>query len=101
VTIYYCPDDRALAVSRYGINFDSRIGALGFWSLVHPPMENIDSIRANTSIVGHDYFATGNLLLLDLRLLLRENRRAAQRGATLRPSKGYHAGRYWDYWSFH
>lgn len=64
-TLYYCEQDRALEVSRL-VHLNKPVGLGPFF------MEGLDTINAdnaNTSFLGHGYFAEGNLLLLDLRLL--------------------------------
>src|SRR5205823_1500119 len=90
VTIYYNPTGWALVTSRT-VNLDSRIGARGYFnranSTLFPRLENVDAQKANTSVLGHDYAMSGNLLLLDLRLLLRLNLRAEGRAATLHSAR--------------
>jgi esterase/lipase superfamily enzyme len=66
VTMYFCRDDKALLASQ-AVHVDSRIGQ----KLVpYDPLINIDAAQANTSFLGHDYFAARNPLLVDLQMHL-------------------------------
>jgi esterase/lipase superfamily enzyme len=75
VTLYFCEDDLALKASA-GIHADKRVGE----GLVPIAMlANVDAAKANTTILGHDYFVSMSLLLVDLDMLINQNITAAMR----------------------
>lgn len=91
VMMYFCKEDKALRTSR-ALHVDSRIGEQ---LVALPPLINVDASKANTSILGHDYFVTRSPLLIDLEMHLRYNTPPAQR-PTLRKAtiQGF------TYWHF-
>jgi esterase/lipase superfamily enzyme len=91
VTMYFCRDDKALLASQT-VHQDSRIGQR---LVALPPLINVDAARANTSILGHDYFASRSPLLIDLQMHLIGNFPPARR-PTLRKA----AVQDFSYWSF-
>jgi esterase/lipase superfamily enzyme len=80
VTLYYSADDRALEFS-HRFNNDTRIGQT---ALFEDGLLNIDALHANTSILGHDYFASSSRLLADLELALNLRLPPSRRPQTLR-----------------
>jgi esterase/lipase superfamily enzyme len=66
VSLYFCGADEALNSSQI-LHMDSRIGqkAIFLQQLI-----NIDAERANTSILGHGYYASESLLLVDIQAAL-------------------------------
>jgi esterase/lipase superfamily enzyme len=80
VTLYYSADDRALEFS-HRFNNDTRIGQT---ALFEDGLLNIDALHANTSILGHDYFAASSRLLADLELAINLRLPPSRRPQTLR-----------------
>ncbi len=66
ITLYFCKEDTALRMSQK-LNDAVRIGQL---LTPVPPLINVDAAKANTSILGHDYFAARSPLLIDLEMAL-------------------------------
>jgi hypothetical protein len=98
VTLYFNPDDWALLSSRYIFTHVPRAGEDGAFEKDDLGLERVDARKASTTILGHDYAMAGNLLLIDLRLLLHDNLRAAKRTATLRNDVRIPGG--FPYWLF-
>lgn len=93
VNLYFCKDDKALMASRV-FHLDSRVGQIGF---CRAEIANIDALNANTSWLSHDYFTTRHVLLHDLKLVVLESLKAAQR-ATIHPIEA--PSPYCDYFGF-
>ena len=66
-TLYFCMDDLALRASQ---QFHNNVNRAGQVLIPITELDNVDSIRANTSILGHDYFVSANPLLVDIERLL-------------------------------
>jgi len=66
VTCYSCTEDRALIASAK-FNGAKRVGQKVF---CFDPLVSIQADHANTSLLGHDYFVSKSLLLIDLQMLL-------------------------------
>lgn len=66
LTLYFCSRDQALRVSQ-DIHFDSRAGQ---GPVYLRELINIDATRADTSWIGHAYYADEPRLLADLRQLI-------------------------------
>lgn len=66
-TLYFCMDDLALRASQ---QFHNNVNRAGQVLIPIAELDNVDSIRANTSILGHDYFVSANPLLVDIERLL-------------------------------
>lgn len=72
ITQYFCRTDRALLMSeKYHGKGDIRAGAHAVFTEDHR-MDTIDAERVDTSVfdIGHDYFVSKTLLLVDVELLL-------------------------------
>lgn len=81
VTLYYCQEDRALLASQT-LHMNKPVGLGPFFAA---GMETVNADRANTSILGHCYFAEAHPLLLDLNLILLFNRKPSERLPPLVP----------------
>jgi esterase/lipase superfamily enzyme len=66
VTLYFCDQDLALQASAM-LHKDVRIGQQ---PLILDGLTDIDASRANTSLMGHGYFASQSLLLIDMQEVL-------------------------------
>lgn len=69
VTLYFCSEDKALLVSQEL----HKAKRLGQGPIFIGGLENIDSDKANTSFLGHDYFVSKPELLIDIELLVTRN----------------------------
>lgn len=74
-TLYYCQSDRALLASRT-IHLDKPVGLGPFFA---DGLDTINADRANTSFLGHGYFASESPLLIDLMLTILHNQKPEQR----------------------
>lgn len=72
VSHYFNPNDKALLASRL-IHLDSRVGQGPYF--LNGRLDNIDSTNADTSFLGHGYFAAEKPLLIDIQLILNHNLR--------------------------
>lgn len=68
-TLYYCQSDRALLASRT-IHVDKPVGMSPFFT---DGLTTINADNANTSFLGHGYYASAHQLLLDMKLLVLHN----------------------------
>jgi esterase/lipase superfamily enzyme len=75
VTLYYCQSDRALLASQ-AVHLNKPVGLGPFFA---EGLDTINCDNANTSLLGHDYFASTHPLLLDLRLMIRFDQKADDR----------------------
>lgn len=94
VTLYASSGDEALQMSQRMHGYP-RAGDSGDGLVVSPGMETIDASNADTSFIGHSYYAEGRSALADMFYLINQQLRAAQRF-------GLHevhspAGRYWTF----
>jgi len=90
VSMYFNPDDLALKASRL-VHVAKRAGEL---PLLVGELENIDAQKANTSGLGHGYFAAEDELLIDLQLLINHNLRPPGR-PTVRERRTADRFTYW------
>jgi hypothetical protein len=74
VSLYFNGRDYAL-VAAHAVDRDTRVGQGPFFL---DGLDNIDAQKANTSFLGHVYYASEKIILLDMQLLL-GGVRAAQR----------------------
>jgi esterase/lipase superfamily enzyme len=65
-TLYYCQTDRALLASQT-LHLNKPVGLSPFFA---EGLDTINCDNANTSLLGHDYFASTHPLLIDLRLTI-------------------------------
>lgn len=94
VTLYASSRDEALQMSQR-MHGHPRAGDSGDGLVVAAGMETIDASNADTSFIGHSYYAEGRSALADMYYLINRQLRAAQRF-------GLHgidspAGRYWTF----
>jgi esterase/lipase superfamily enzyme len=94
VTFYFCPQDEALLASRWDHWNDPRAGS-GLVPI--RALDNIDARKANTSFLGHSYWASAKQLLIDMQILVNAGTSPDNRHYTLEPRSG--PARYL-YWSF-
>jgi len=93
VTYYYCSRDTALSMSRT-INYYEPVGLLPFFER---GLDTVNADRANTSFLGHSYFASSQKVLLDIRLMINGGLAPADRMPPL-ASRSLVFGH--DHWSF-
>lgn len=93
VTLYVSSGDKALLASKK-VHGYPRLGDSAEGIIVVPGVETIDATGLDTSFLEHSYFAETDSVLTDIRRLVREGLRAAQRG--LREAMAG-AGRYWTF----
>lgn len=91
ITLYVSDGDKALLASKK-VHGYPRAGDSAEGIVIVPGIETIDASGLDTSFLEHSYFAESGTVLQDIRKLVREQLRAAQRG--LQPLSA--AGR--DYW---
>jgi esterase/lipase superfamily enzyme len=65
-TLYYCQSDRALLASQT-LHMNKPVGLGPFFA---DGLDTINCDNANTSLLGHDYYAATHPLLIDLRLTI-------------------------------
>lgn len=92
VTLYASSEDLALAASKK-VHGYPRAGDSGQGLIVVRGIETIDATAADTSLLGHSYFAEARSVLSDIFYLVRNGHRANQRFG-LR-AVDTEAGRYW------
>jgi esterase/lipase superfamily enzyme len=78
ITLYASSEDLALAASKK-IHGYPRAGDSGRGLMVFQGIETIDATAADTSLVGHSFFAESQSILSDIFYLIRMGHRAAQR----------------------
>jgi len=92
VSLYFCRDDIALAASRFYHSAEPRAGVdvvpIKF-------LDNIDARKANTSFLGHGYWADVKQLLIDLQMLVNLGLSPEKRIYTLEPVNDLPAYPYW------
>jgi esterase/lipase superfamily enzyme len=96
VTLYFCEDDLALKASA-GLHSKKRAGE-GLVPL--PSLVNVDAARANTTILGHDYFVSMSLLLVDLDMLINQNVTASLRQTIRGTTAQIDGSLEYPYWFF-
>ena len=80
VSLYFCPDDEALRASEVRHPGEPRAGR-GVVPVAG--LDNIDARKANTSFLGHGYYAEVKQMLIDLQLLINLGWGPDQRNVTL------------------
>ncbi len=93
VTLYVSAHDKALLASRK-VHGYPRLGDSESGITVLPGIETVDASGLDTSFLEHSYFAESHSVLGDIRRLVREGLRAAQRGLVPVPV-GDSAQGYW------
>ncbi len=92
VSLYFCHDDLALAASRFYHMDEPRAGVdvvpIKF-------LDNIDARKANTSFLGHGYWADVKQLLIDFQMLVNLGWSPEQRIYTLESVNDRPSYRYW------
>jgi esterase/lipase superfamily enzyme len=91
ITLYVSDGDKALLASKK-VHGYPRAGDSAEGIVVVPGIETVDASGLDTSFLEHSYFAESGTVLQDIRKLVREQLRAAQRGLQHLSA----AGR--DYW---
>jgi len=91
VTLYVSDGDKALLASKK-VHGYPRAGDAATGIVVAPGIETVDASGLDTSFLEHSYFASSSTVLHDIRRLLREHLRAAQRGLEHLSASGR------DYW---
>ncbi len=94
ITLYVSDGDKALLASRE-VHGHSRLGDSAGGIPVVPGVETIDASGLDTSFLEHSYFAETGSVLKDIRRLVLEGLRAAQRGLTEKRADA--GGRYWKF----
>ncbi|MFH0996091.1 MAG: alpha/beta hydrolase [Pseudomonadota bacterium] len=89
-TSYASKNDRALLMSSF-LHKADRIGIIKGEPFVTEGMETIDATKADTSSLGHGYFADDNLVIKDISALIGSELTASRRGLCQPPAKIY-----WD-----
>lgn len=79
ITLYVSDGDKALLASRT-VHGYPRLGDSAAGITVYPGIETVDASGLDTSFLEHSYFAESHSVLADIRRLVREGLRAAQRG---------------------
>jgi esterase/lipase superfamily enzyme len=94
VSLYFCPDDEALLASQVRHPNEPRAGR-GVVPI--RALDNIDARKANTSFLGHGYWADVKQLLIDMQMLVNLGWGPEQRVFTL---QAMIAPPQYHYWSF-
>lgn len=94
ITLYVSDGDKALLASKE-VHGYPRAGDAAEGIVVVPGVETIDASGLDTSFLEHSYFAESSSVLADIRRLVLEGLRAAQRGLMEK-----HAGAEVRYWKF-
>ncbi len=93
ITLYVSDGDKALLASKQ-VHGYARAGDSAEGIVLAPGIETVDASGLDTSFLEHSYFAESGSVLKDIRRLVLEGLRAAQRGLTERQAT---AGRYWKF----
>lgn len=93
ITLYVSAHDKALLASRT-VHGYPRLGDSEAGITVLPGIETVDASGLDTSFLEHSYFAESHSVLGDIRRLVREGLRAAQRGLVPVPVSDSDLG-YW------
>jgi esterase/lipase superfamily enzyme len=93
VTLYASSKDLALIASK-SVHGYARAGDSGPGLLVVPGIETVDATAADTSMLGHSYYADARSVLSDMFYLIREGKRADKRNSLSRIEGA--TGRYWE-----
>lgn len=93
ITLYVSDGDKALLASKQ-VHGYARAGDSAEGIVLVPGIETVDASGLDTSFLEHSYFAENGSVLKDIRRLVLEGLRAAQRGLA---EKQAAAGRYWKF----
>lgn len=93
ITLYVSDGDKALLASKQ-VHGYPRAGDSAEGVVLVPGVETVDASGLDTSFLEHSYFAESGSVLKDIRRLVLEGLRAAQRGLEERHES---AGRYWKF----
>lgn len=93
ITLYVSDGDKALLASKK-VHGYVRLGDAAEGIVVIPGVETVDASGLDTSFLEHSYFAETGSVLNDIRRLVREGLRAAQRGLI---PKEVEVGPYWSF----
>jgi esterase/lipase superfamily enzyme len=93
ITLYVSDGDKALLASKQ-VHGYPRAGDSAEGIVLVPGIETVDASGLDTSFLEHSYFAESGSVLKDIRRLVLEGLRAAQRGLE---EQGAAAGRYWKF----
>lgn len=93
VTLYVSDGDKALLASKT-VHGYPRAGDSADGIVTVPGIETVDASGLDTSFLEHSYFAESGSVLVDIRRLVLEGLRAAQRGLEKREGQ---AGSYWKF----
>lgn len=91
ITLYVSDGDKALLASKT-VHGYPRAGDSAVGITVAPGIETVDASGLDTSFLEHSYFAESGTVLTDIRKLVLDRLRAAQRGLKKLPAEG---GDYW------
>ncbi len=94
ITLYVSDGDKALLASKK-VHGYPRLGDAAAGIAVVPGVETVDASGLDTSFLEHSYFAESGSVLKDIRRLVLEGLRAAQRGLTEKGSSA--SERYWKF----
>jgi len=94
ITLYVSDGDKALLASKK-VHGYPRLGDAATGIAVVPGVETVDASGLDTSFLEHSYFAESGSVLKDIRRLVLEGLRAAQRGLTEKRADA--DGRYWKF----
>lgn len=93
ITLYVSDGDKALLASKQ-VHGYARAGDSATGVVLAPGIETVDASGLDTSFLEHSYFAESHSVLKDIRRLVLEGLRAAQRGLEERVDA---TGRYWKF----
>lgn len=96
ITLYVSDGDKALLASKK-VHGSPRLGDSAAGISVVPGIETVDASGLDTSFLEHSYFAESSPVLKDIRRLVLEGLRAAQRGLTEKHASASAAERYWKF----
>lgn len=94
ITLYVSDGDKALLASKK-VHGYPRLGDAATGIAVVPGVETVDASGLDTSFLEHSYFAESGSVLKDIRRLVLEGLRAAQRGLTEKQASANE--RYWKF----
>lgn len=94
ITLYVSDGDKALLASKK-VHGYPRLGDAATGIAVVPGVETVDASGLDTSFLEHSYFAESGSVLKDIRRLVLEGLRAAQRGLTEKQAGA--SERYWKF----
>jgi esterase/lipase superfamily enzyme len=96
ITLYVSDGDKALLASKK-VHGYPRLGDSAAGISVVPGIETVDASGLDTSFLEHSYFAETSSVLKDIRQLVLQGLRAAQRGLTEKRAGAEAGERYWKF----